>query len=220
MALAGLHGDERLQDTVAALLERLGDIPSYRVLLKPAPGTATEEDLLRALGQPRKRICELIDGTLVEKPMGSREAILGSYLGALLWVYIRENNLGRVMGGDGPVRLMPGNVRVPDVSFIPWERMPPADAVEWIFAVTPALAVEVLSESNTSREIERKLEELFDTGCLLAWIIDPRKKTVRVHTSLENIVELDETGILDGGTVLPGFRVPVADLFAMNPRPE
>src|SRR5580692_10993962 len=99
---------ELYEDTLAELLDRLGGIPAHRVLLKPAPGTATEQDVLEALAQPRKRICELIDGTLVEKAMGTPEAILGNYLSSLLWIFVRERNLGIVMGGDGPVRLMPG----------------------------------------------------------------------------------------------------------------
>jgi hypothetical protein len=111
------------ENTVAALLRELGDIPAHRVLLVPTPGTATEADVLTALAQPRKQVCELIDGTLVEKPMGSEEAVLGSYLASLLWVFVEQHDLGMVMSGDGPVRLKPGHVRFPDVSFIPWDSL-------------------------------------------------------------------------------------------------
>src|SRR5580698_11376642 len=108
MVVTELHA-ELYENTVAELLDRLGGIPAYRVLLKPTPGTATEEDVLKVLAEPRKRICELIDGTLVEKVMGTQEAILSNYLSSLLWAFVKENDLGIVMGGDGPVRLMPGN---------------------------------------------------------------------------------------------------------------
>src|SRR5262249_8918228 len=64
-------------ETLADLVDRLGEIPLERIRLHPPPGEATEEDLIAALEAPRKRICELVDGVLVEKPMGTREAILG-----------------------------------------------------------------------------------------------------------------------------------------------
>jgi Uma2 family endonuclease len=113
------------EDTLADLLDRLGGIPAHRVLLKPQPGTATEEEcVLKALAKPRNRLCEPIDGTLLEKAKGTQEAVLGSYLSAFLWAFANNRNLGIVMGGDSPVRIMPGNVRYPDVSFIPWELVP------------------------------------------------------------------------------------------------
>ena len=209
---------ELYEDTIAELLDQLGGIPAYRVMLKPVPGTATEKDVLKALERPRKRICELIDGTLVEKVMGTREAILGSSLSSLLWAFVKANDLGTVMGGDGPVRLRPGNVRYPDVSFIPWELTPDHPDDEKIWAVTPSLAVEILSESNTEKEIDRKLIDLFSTGCKLAWIIDPKLKTAKVYTSAKRFKELDETGILDGGKVLPGFKLSLAEVFASTKR--
>src|SRR5215468_1891250 len=67
-------------DNLAELVEQLGDIPLERIRMRPPPGTATEADVLAALEAPRKRICELIDGVLVEKPMGYTESILASYL--------------------------------------------------------------------------------------------------------------------------------------------
>jgi Uma2 family endonuclease len=211
---------ELYEGTLGELLDQLGGIPAHRVLLKPAPGTATEEDVLKALRQPRKRICELIDGTLVEKAMGTVEAILSNYLSSLLWNFVKAHNLGIIMGGDGGVRLMPGNVRYPDVSYIPWELVPENPDDEKIWHVTPALSVEVLSESNTEKEIDRKLKDLFSTGCKLAWIIDPRTKSAKVHTTAKRFKELDEKGILDGGKVLPGFKLPLAALFSATKRPR
>jgi hypothetical protein len=71
-------------DNLAELLERLGHVPPERIRLQPPPGTATEADVLAALEAPRKRICELIDGVLVEKAAGYTEAVLTSYLIAIL----------------------------------------------------------------------------------------------------------------------------------------
>ena len=79
-------------ETVADLLEQLGGIPAERVLLKPPPGTATEADVLAAAERPRKRLCELIDGVLVEKPMGAWESQLAVFIAHLLNVYVVPPN--------------------------------------------------------------------------------------------------------------------------------
>jgi len=84
--------------------------------------------------------------------------------------------------------------------------------------VAPGLIVEVLSPDHTKAEIDRKLNELFSAGCQLAWVIDPRAKTAKIYTSPKRFKELDESGTLDGGKVLPGFRLPLADLFAAGRR--
>src|SRR2546423_4662519 len=92
-------------EDVAELLERLGHIPPERIRLRPPPGAATEADVLEALEAPRKRLCELIDGVLVEKPMGYTESVLATYLIVLLDAFIRPRNLGLVTAPDGTVRL-------------------------------------------------------------------------------------------------------------------
>jgi Uma2 family endonuclease len=197
-------------ETVADLLRRLGDIPPERVRLKPAPGTATEADLERP---------ELIDGTLVEKAMGSREGMLGGYIAHLFWLHVKTDDLGVVLGGDGEIRLKAGLVRKPDATFIPWASFPNEELPDEVFwSVAPGLIVEVLSPGNTKAEIDRKLVEFFAGKCKLAWVIDPKAKTAKVYTSATKTKQLDETGVLDGGKVLPGFKLPLADLFAVGKR--
>ncbi|MGL6096858.1 MAG: Uma2 family endonuclease [Fimbriiglobus sp.] len=202
-------------ETLADLVDRLGGVPLSRIRLKPAPGTATEADL----DKPETVLCELIDGTLVEKAMGTRESMLGLYIGGLISVHIRFDQDGIVLGGDGFIRLGPGLVRGPDVTFIPWSAFPDEVLPEEAFwTVGPGLMVEVLSEGNRPGEINRKLREFFAAKCKLAWIIDPATKTARVHTSATKFKTLDETGTLDGGKVLPGFTLPLAELFAVGQR--
>jgi Uma2 family endonuclease len=201
--------------TFADLHAKLGGVPLERIRLDPAPGTATEADLGRA-GKP---ICELIDGVLVEKPMGAAESLLGLYLGSLVVQHARANDLGVALGADGFIKLGEGLVRAPDATFIPWSEFPDDELPEDAFwSVAPGLIVEVLSPGNTPKEIDRKLTEFFKAGCKLAWVIDPRAKTAKVHTSAKRFKELDETGTLDGGKVLPGFALPLADLFAAAKR--
>ncbi len=197
------------------LVDRLGGIPLERILVWPPPGTATEADVLAAERRPRKRLCELIDGVLVEKPMGTREAILASLLGHFLWEFVRPRGLGVVVGADGMLRLFPGRVRIPDVSFISLDRLPagelPSDAIA---EISPNLAVEVLSKSNTAREIELKLRDYFQSGTELVWVIQPKTQTADVYLSSETKRRVGKGQALDGGTVLPGFRLPLKVLFA------
>jgi Uma2 family endonuclease len=206
-------------DTFDELHARIGLVPLNRIRTKPAPGTATEQHVLEARDGPVKRLFELVDGVLVEKAVGSPESFLGGRLFRIVGDYADEYELGVVLPGDGPLRLKPGNIRYPDVSFIPWESLPGGELpTDKIWDVTPALAVEVLSESNTPAEMDRKLNDLFSAGCKLVWFIDPPTKTARVYTSAKKFKELDETGTLDGGKVLPGFKLQLADLFAATKR--
>ncbi|HEX4609957.1 MAG TPA: Uma2 family endonuclease [Urbifossiella sp.] len=203
--------------TVADLIDKLGGIPPDRIRLTPPPGTATEADLAAA-GKPT---CELVDGTLVEKPMGSEEAFLGARLLRLIGNTVEADGLGVVLGGDGHIRLGKGRVRAPDVTFIPWDSFPDGEFPDEAFwTVAPGLVVEVLSPTNTPTEIARKRAELFAAGCKLAWVIDPPTRTAKVYTSARRAKDLDAAGVLDGGRVLPGFALPLAELFAPPARPK
>jgi Uma2 family endonuclease len=201
-------------DNVSELLERLGDIPPQRVRLVPPPGTATEEDVIHAEARYH-RLCELVDGTLVEKPMGYYESRLAMVLAYFLELYLELHDLGIVVGESGMTRVEPRQVRLPDVAFYSWDHFPnrilPRGA---ILNVVPDLAVEVLSPSNTKAEMTRKRREYFMGGCRLVWEVDPEKQSVRMYTSPDEAKLVRLRGTLDGGSVLPGFRLPLAQLFA------
>ena len=200
--------------TAADLGERFGSMPLWRIRFSPMPGTATEQDVLEVLHKEGK-LCELVDGVLVEKPMGMRESCLAATLIMLLKPFVLQRKLGTVTAPDGLMRLAVGLVRIPDVAFIPWDHFPERRLPDTpIPDVAPELAVEVLSRSNTPQEMERKLAEYFDSGVRLVWFVDPDKRTVEVFTALEQSVVLQENQTLDGGEVLPGFSLPLADLFA------
>jgi Uma2 family endonuclease len=199
-------------ETLADLLDRLG-VPPKRIRFRPPPGTATEADVLAYLNG-EKRLCELVDGVLVEKPMGFYESVLAVILIGFLQAFREQHDLGIVSGPDGTLRLNPGLVRIPDVAFFSWERFPnrelPADAIP---DLVPDLAVEVLSEGNTEPEMARKLQEYFRAGVRLVWYIDPRTRTAQVYTSPDDAHRVREDDALDGGAVLPGFRLTLRELF-------
>jgi Uma2 family endonuclease len=199
----------------AELVKRLGNIPLERICFTPPPGTATERDLLKAMRR-NGRLYELVDGTLVEKSMGLSESMIATFISRKIGNYVEEHDLGIPAGADGTMRLLKGLVRVPDVSFFCWVKLPgrvlPAEPIPDLF---PDLAIEVLRENNTPEEMERKLREYFLAGVRLVWMINPRKRNADVFTSPDSAAAaLDETQTLDGGKVLPGFKLPLAEVFA------
>jgi Uma2 family endonuclease len=193
---------------VADLMDHLA-VPPHRIRLQPPPGQATEEDAIQ------NKLCELIDGVLVEKAMGYYESRMAVALLYFLERYLEGNPLGFLLDGSGIIRVSERQIRLPDVSFVSWDHFPdrklPAGQ---ILDLVPDLAVEVLSPTNTNDEMARKRREYFAGGGKLVWEANPPTRTVEVFTAPDLSTTLDENGILDGGTVLPGFSLPIRDWFA------
>ena len=200
--------------SMADRLADLGNIPLDRVRCDPPPGHATIDDVNR-LRETEGRIYELIDKTLVEKAMGWQESMLAVVLSQWLNNYLDENDLGLATGADGMTRLFDETVRGPDVAFVAWSRLPAGKVPqEPIPDLVPNFVIEVLSISNTRGEMARKRREFFYAGVELIWMVDPRSRTVAVFSSPESFVVVDDQGTLDGGEVLPGWKVDLAKLFA------
>ena len=197
------------------LLKHFGGIAPERIRLDPPPGQATERHVIE-LDDHEDRLYELVDGVLVEKIMGLPESHVAAEMVRHLANFTAEHDLGIVTGPDGTMRLMPGLVRIPDVAFVSWERLPgkivPAEAIP---DLAPDLAVEVLSEGNTKGEMQRKLRDYFFAGVRLVWYVDLKNRTAEVHTSPDEGATVAEGQSLDGGAVLPGFRLPLRRLFAL-----
>jgi Uma2 family endonuclease len=201
--------------TAVDLIMRFGAIPLNRVLHDPPPGTAVEQDAID-LCERENRLCELVDNTLVEKTNGSYESYLAVCLSELLSAFVRKHRLGIVLGADALMRLAPGLVRIPDVSYVSWDRLPDRKPPRVAIAdLAPDLAVEIISRGNTRQEMDRKLHDYFAAGVRLVWYVyhEPRRE-VHVYTGPEQCRILGENESLDGGAVLPGFQLPLADLFA------
>ena len=192
-------------------LDALGGVPMDRVIWNPWPGTATEADLLRLVERDR-RLCELINNTLVEKAVGYMEERVVTRLSARMSVHAEGNDLGIVNGPAATMRVDSGNVRLPDVTFVTRQRAPTTWAA--IPDLSPDLIVEVLSPSNTPREIAGKLAEFFAGGTRLAWVVDPRARTVAVYHGPGNADHVLKDGdTIDGEDVLPGFTLAVSFLL-------
>jgi Uma2 family endonuclease len=146
--------------------------------------------------------------------MGLRESLLALEIGRQVGNFLERNDLGFLGGADGPFRLFPGLVRLPDLSFVSWGRLPGREIPSApVPDLTPDLAVEVLSEGNTAAEMRRKLREFFKAGVRLVWIVDPPTRTIEVFTAPNKSTVLTEDQTLDGGDVLPGFTLPLRKLF-------
>lgn len=212
----GVNGSARFT-YVDELLRDLGGIPPSRVRLRPTPGTATLRDLVR-LQKKDGRVYELVDGTLVAKPVAFNESNIAVLISTAIQNYLTGHDLGLVTGEQGLMRLMPGLARGPDVAFIRWSQLPAGHAPrEAVPAGYPDLAVEVLSKGNTRGEMARKRKEYFLAGTRLVWQVNPRKRTVDVYTAPDAPTTRTEADTLDGGDVLPGFRLPVRSIFVHQP---
>ena len=206
--------------TAADLVARFGPIPLNRIRHDPAPGTATEDDVVAIYGR-EKRLCELVDGVLVEKTMGIYESYLAIELARLLGTYVRQHNLGIVLGSDGMMRLAPGLVRIPNVSFISLDRLPggkvPREAMS---DLAPDLAVEVLSKWNTRQEMEQKLVDYFAAGVREVWYVDPRTEEVGIYGAPDRFLVVGPQQTIEGRPVLPGFSLALPALFGEPGQPS
>ena len=205
--------------TVADLYRRFGPIPFDRIRQDPPPGLGTVDDVNR-LNDHEDRLYELVDGILVRKTMGLEESYIAVKIGTLLNNFVDSRRLGLVAGEGGTIQLDINLVRIPDVSFFSWERIPGGEfPKEPIPLLVPDLAVEVISRSNTRKEMDEKLQEYFEKGVRLVWYVRPRSRVVDVYTAPDRFTRLTASMRLDGGDVLPGFSVQVSELFRIPKRP-
>ena len=207
--------------TTQEITDLLGPVPAWRIRQRPAPGTATFADAVECAH--RGELVELIEGVLLEKTVGFWESVLGVRISSEMKNRAEPGNLGLVAGADGPVELPEGQARMPDALFVSWEQAPGGfDHRIPIPDLPPTIAAEVVSGSNTRREMDRKLREYFDGGAKLVWYVYPRTRTVRVYTAAETFTTLsaDAGDMLTAGDVLPGFELPLAELFAVPQPPE
>jgi len=159
---------------------------------------------------------ELIEGELREvSPTSARPTTVTSIASAYITMHVLHLRLGYVSSSDGGYFMThdPDSILAPDIGFIGKERIPAGFDFEHFFPVPPDLAVEVVSPSNTRPEILRKVALYQEAGVPLVWVVFLRQRAVEVHPLGEPVTTLHEGDDLDGGEVLPGFRLPVARIF-------
>jgi Uma2 family endonuclease len=185
--------------------------------------TPTLEAAPPATEQP-DGLYEVINGQKREVPhMGALAGAVASMLISYLNLFAWQHKLGFATS-EVLFRLRPDRPqRRPDVAFVSYERWnPPPNLGDDPAAldVVPNLAVEVISPTNDAADLIDKIGEYFQAGVQLVWVIYPRQRLVYVYSSPTQNQILTETDELDGGMALPGFRVRIADLFAVLQKPQ
>ena len=181
------------------------------------PLLTADEYLRHPLGQEPG---ELVRGVMhvMNSTFGGHGVVVENLLAAL-GPHVRKRRLGRAFGDNVGFQLdIPGEtrdtVRSPDVAFVRAERLPPAGIGlrGWV-RLAPDLAVEVLSPENRPAEMEARVADYLAAGTRLLWIIDPEARTVARRAPTGPLATLMEGDTLGAGDVVPGFAMPVADLF-------
>ncbi|MBN1309831.1 MAG: Uma2 family endonuclease [Anaerolineae bacterium] len=169
-------------------------------------------EMSRRMGD-RERL-ELVKGEIqAMTPSGGRHGEVAIEIGAFIRTHVKSRQLGRVTGAETGYILStdPDTVRAPDVGFVSSTRAP-GPLPESFIPYAPDLAVEVVSPHDTATKIHQKVVEYLRAGTQLVWVLYPESRTVAVHTS-DGAHTLTEENTLDGGDVLPGFSVPVREIF-------
>ncbi len=180
---------------------------------KSSPHITTAEELLNAPSELGR--CELVRGNLVlTGPESARHGATGARIGARLLDFVDRNELGIVFGSSAGYILSrnPDTVREPDVSFVGTERLKDLD-LDAFLEGAPDLAVEVLSPSNTTAEMDAKRIDYFKAGCRVLWVVDPQRKSVAIYRPGATPTVLGEDDTLVEETLLPGFSVAVREIF-------
>ena len=159
---------------------------------------------------------ELIRGVLCETmPAGLEHGTIVMTLGAELKNFIKPRKLGRLVGSDSGIWLErdPDTVREPDIAYFSAEKIPPGVRVTGYAETPPNLVVEVVSPSNTIREVNDKAFMWLGYGVRLVWVVYPDSRSIDVYQSGRAVTTLTEQDSLDGLDVLPGFTCAVSDVF-------
>ena len=156
---------------------------------------------------------ELVNGKIVENMpaiFDHDELIL--VIGGILRRWVKENRLGRVAGGGSFVTEQ-NQVRAPDVSFLSNEDLEGENTAKYV-TKAPTLAVEIISKNDIYGDVDDKAAEFLRAGSQAVWVVNPRLRTVAVHTPDEQPVTYRMGEIIPGGEILPGFELPLAEIFA------
>jgi len=160
---------------------------------------------------------ELVKGELqTMAPAGFNHGVVINRLAFLLTRHVDANALGLVTGAETGFLLSrnPDTVRAPDIGFVSKQRVQSAGRTENFWNGPPDLAVEILSPSDTLEMSESKVDDCLSGGTPLVWVVNPRRRTITTYRATRNPQLLAENQNLEGEQVVPGFSVPVAEIFA------
>ena len=159
-------------------------------------------------------VTELIDGEIKKmSPAGFAHGRIAGLVHLSVGNYATKHELGVTTAAETGfiLRRNPDTVRAPDVGFISKERVV---ATNGYFPGPPDLAVEVISPNDTYTEVDAKVLDWLRSGVRLVIVIDPSKRSAVIHRSMTETLRIDVDGMLDGGDVVPGWQLPLRELFA------
>ncbi|MEK7729545.1 MAG: Uma2 family endonuclease [candidate division KSB1 bacterium] len=176
----------------------------------------TDEELLNLPKNGCKY--EFVEGELLMSPAGMRQEKVGARLIYLLETYLDDNPVAEVFGSNTGYRMPSGNFRSPDVSVVRLERLPGGEIPEGFGYFAPDLAIEVLAPKQSRTKLGKKIEEYFQNGTQLVWVVNEKLKTVTVYTAPDEFLTLSEKDALKGAPVLPSFVCPIKEIFKKRSR--
>ena len=165
---------------------------------------------------------EIVDGQILEWPeMGAYPVEVASILHLALGTFVRRQGLGRAIV-EPPLEMTPGRRRRPDLAYVSFAQWPrnrrTPNTATW--KIVPDLAVEVISENDKAWAVLAKVREYFDAGVRAVWLVYPNVEVVHIYSSFGQIEVVTRDQTLNGGTVVPGFQLPLNDLFEGEAEPE
>ena len=185
--------------------------------VEKTPVTADELPALSARLSALGQRAELVGGGLVVMaPAGGRHGEVAHTIALFIGIHVRKRDLGRVFAAETGfvLRRDPDTVRAPDVAFVAAERLKAEEAPAGFLESAPDLAVEVVSPGDSTAAVRDKVRDWLEAGACLVWVVHPRTRSVVVHRPGRPAETLHDGDVLEGGSVLSDFAVPVRDLFA------
>lgn len=179
--------------------------------------TVAEFEAIAGAPENANRLLELIEGEIVEKMPSFMPSEIAARIIYFFTAYLLQNPIGRVTGADGSYIMDEANEFIPDVAYISKERMPERPSRK--APIPPDLAVEVVSPTDSIRDVQRKAHKYLRLGTQMVWIVYPGDKSVDVCLPDPDMPDgmrvraVPAGGVLDGGDVLPGFTLAVNDIF-------
>ena len=181
----------------------------------PSGRLVTADELMQ---HPEWGPCELVRGKVVpvcrpNNEHGMLVAEMSLYVGG----FISRHKLGRFFAGDSGVFAgrNPDTVRGPDLHFVRADRWPGKSALKKFLEVSPDLCIEILSPNDPLWKVEEKVNEYLAIGVPLVWVLDPKTRGAFVYRPNAEREEIPPSGVLSGEGVLPGFKLPLSELYAV-----
>ena len=168
---------------------------------------------------PDRDHMELLDGVLVERPMGAKAGLIIMNFARLLAPFIRAAKIGGFYSSDTGYILWPHNqrrLRFPDASYVSTSRLPDGKVPEGYFHLAPDFAIEVVSPNDGGCEIQEKVEEYLSAGTRVVAVVYPRAEVVLVFHADGRVLKFTSAMTLEIPELFPGFHCPVAELFAID----